>query len=243
VHLASSAIVLSVRTHGESGAIVRALTPEDGVRPGYVRGGHSRRLRPILQPANTVLGEWRARTDEQLAALTVELAHSRAPLHAEPAAAAALAWVTALAAVALPEAQPYPRLHAGLEGMLDAIKAAPSAQGWAPSVARFELLMLAELGFGLDLDRCTVTGVTEDLAYVSPKSGAAVSRAGAAGYEAKLLPLPAFLREGGAASWPDIFAALAITGRFVERDLLSGRAAEALPARERLLDRLKRAVA
>ncbi len=235
--------MLSVRTHGEAGAIVRALTPDDGVRPGYVRGGHSRRLRPILQPANTILGEWRARIDEQLAALTVELLHSRAALHAEPAAAAALAWVTALAALALPEAQPYPRIHAGLEGVLDAVEAAPSAQGWAPSLARFELLMLAELGFGLDLERCTVTGGAQDLAFVSPKSGAAVSRAGAMGYEAKLLPLPAFLREGGAAGWPDIFAALAITGRFVERDLLSGRAAEALPARTRLLDRLKRAVA
>lgn len=243
MHLSATAIVLSVRAHGEAGAIVRALTPDDGVRPGYVRGGHSRRLRPILQPANTILGEWRARTDEQLAALTVELAHSRAALHAEPAAAAALAWVTALAAVALPEAQPYPRLYAGLEGVLDAIEAAPSAQGWAPSVARFELLMLAELGFGLDLNRCTVTGAADDLAYVSPKSGAAVSRAGALGYEARLLPLPVFLREGGAADWPDIFAGLAITGRFVERDLLSGRAAEALPARARLLDRLKRAVA
>jgi DNA repair protein RecO (recombination protein O) len=243
VHLSASAIVLSVRTHGEAGAIVRALTPDDGVRPGYVRGGHSRRLRPILQPANTILGEWRARIDEQLAALTVELLHSRAALHAEPAAAAALAWVTALAALALPEAQPYPRIHAGLEGVLDAVEAAPSAQGWAPSLARFELLMLAELGFGLDLERCTVTGGAQDLAFVSPKSGAAVSRAGAMGYEAKLLPLPAFLREGGAAGWPDIFAALAITGRFVERDLLSGRAAEALPARTRLLDRLKRAVA
>lgn len=243
MHLASTAIVLSVRTHGESGAIVRALTPADGVQPGYVRGGHSRRLRPILQPANTILGEWRARTDEQLAALMVELVHSRAGLHAEPAAAAAFAWLTALTAAALPEAQPYPRIHSGLEAVLDAIEAALTAKGWAATLARFELLMLAELGFGLDLDRCTVTGVSEDLAYVSPKSGAAVSRAGAAGYAAKLLPLPAFLREGGAADWADIFAGLAITGRFVERDLLVGRAAEAWPARGRLLDRLKRAVA
>jgi DNA repair protein RecO (recombination protein O) len=243
VQLASTAIVLSVRAHGESGAIVRALTPDDGVRPGYVRGGHSRRLRPILQPANTILGEWRARTDEQLAALTVELVHSRAGLHAEPAAAAALAWLTTLVAVSLPEAQPYPRLHAGLEAALDAVEAAPTAQGWAATLARFELLMLAELGFGLDLDRCAVTGAGDDLAFVSPKSGVAVSRAGAAGYEAKLLPLPAFLREGGQGSWPDIFAALTITGRFVERDLVPQRAAEALGARERLLDRLKRAVA
>lgn len=243
MQLSAPAIVLSVRMHGESGAIVRALTPGDGVRAGYVRGGNSRRLRPILQPANTILGEWRARTEDQLAALTVELTHSRAGLHAEPAAAAALAWLTALTASALPEGQTYPRVHSALEGALDAVEAAPSAQGWAPSLARFELLMLAELGFGLDLDRCTVTGSADDLAFVSPKSGAAVSRAGAFGYEDRMMPLPPFLREGGAADWPDILAALAITGRFVERDLLHGRGADALAARERLIDRLNRAVA
>lgn len=243
MQLESAAIVLSVRAHGEAGAVVRALTPADGVRAGYVRGGHSRRLRPILQPANTVLGEWRARTDDQLAALTVELVHSRAALHAEPAAAAALAWLTALVAAALPEAQSYPRLYAALAGMLDAIEASASARDWAGALARFELLMLAELGFGLDLDRCAVTGATQDLGYVSPRSGAAVSRAAAAGYEGKLLVLPASLRDGGAAGWPEIIAALAITGRFVARDLLHGRAADALPARARLLDRLQRAVA
>lgn len=243
MHLAAPAIVLSVRTHGEAGAIVRALTPDDGVRAGYVRGGNSRRLRPVLQPANTILGDWRARTDDQLAALVVEPVHSRAGLHAEPAAAAGLAWLTALTATALPEAQPYPRIHAALEAVLDAIEAAPAAHGWAATLARFELLMLAELGFGLDLDRCTATGTTERLAYVSPRTGAAVSRAGAAGYEAKLLPLPPFLRDGGAADWPDIFAALTITGGFVERNLVPQRGAEAMQARARLLERFKRAVA
>lgn len=88
------ALVLAVRAHGEHGAIVRALTREHGVQPGYVRGGHSRRLRPVLQPANRVIGEWRARTEEQLPALTVELIHSLAPLHAEPLPAAALDWLT-----------------------------------------------------------------------------------------------------------------------------------------------------
>jgi len=243
MHLAAPAIVLAVRAHGESGAIVRAFTRDHGVRAGYVRGGRSRRLRPVLQPANTILGEWRARTEDQLAALTVELVHSRAALHAEPLAAAALEWATALSAAALPEAQAYPRLYDALAGLLDAVEAAPAAKGWAGSLARYELLVLAELGFGLDLSRCALTGARDDLGFVSPKSGRAVSRASAAGHEAKLLPLPAFLSDGGAPPWDDILAALAITGRFLERDVLIDRRVETLAARERLIDRLKRAVA
>ena len=243
MHLAAPAIVLAIRAHGEHGAVVRALTPEDGVRPGYVRGGRSRALRPVLQPANIILGEWRARTDDQLPALTVELVHSRAALHGEPLPAAALDWLTALTAAALSEAQPYPRLHAALCGVLDAIEAAPAARGWAGAMARYELLLLAELGFGLDLDRCVVTGSTDDIAFVSPKSGGAVSRVAAIGYEDRLLPFPAFLRAGGEPDWPEVFAALAITGRFLARDVLVDRRAETLAARERLIDRMKRAVA
>ena len=243
MHLRAEAIVLAVRSHGEHGAVVRGFTRNDGVQPGYVRGGHSRRLRPVLQPANTVLGEWRARTDEQLAALTVELVHSRAALHAEALPAAALDWVTALTAAALPEGQAYARLHDGLDGLLGAIEAAPSAKGWAGSLVRYELLLLAELGFGLDLDRCVASGVEDDLAYVSPKSGGAVSRAAAAGYEAKLLSLPAFVRQGGAAEWPAIFDGLALSGHFLARDILVDRRADVAAARERLVERLKRAVA
>jgi DNA repair protein RecO (recombination protein O) len=223
--------------------VVRGFTRDDGVQPGYVRGGRSRRLRPVLQPANTVQGEWRARTGEQLAALTVELVTGRAALHAEPLPAAALEWVCALTATALPEAQSYPRLHDGLEGLLAAIESAPSARGWAAALARYELLLLAELGFGLDLDRCVATGAEDDLAFVSPKSGGAVARAAAAGYEARLLPLPDFLRKGGEADWPAVFDALALTGHFLARDILVDRRADVAAARERLVERLKRAVA
>ena len=243
MHLAAPAIVLAVRAHGEHGAIVRGLTPDHGVQAGYVRGGRSRALRPVLQPANIVLGEWRARTEDQLPALTVELVHSRAPLHAEPLPAAALEWLTALTGAALPEGQPYPQIHAALAAMLDAVEAAPAARGWAGAMARYELLLLGQLGFGLDLDRCVVTGSGADIAFVSPKSGGAVSRAAAAGYEARLMPLPDFLRAGGEPDWPDVFAALAITGRFLARNVLVDRRADALAARERLVDRLKRAVA
>ena len=153
MHLRAEALILAVRQHGEHGAIVRALTAAHGLQAGYVRGGRSRRIRPILQPANLVLGEWRARTDDQLAGLTVELIRSRAPLFAEPLPAAALEWVTALAATALPEAQPYPHIHAALEGVIGAIEAAPAARGWAVALARYELLLLAELGYGLEPDR------------------------------------------------------------------------------------------
>jgi DNA repair protein RecO (recombination protein O) len=150
MRIESHAIIVAVRPHGEHGAIVRALTPADGVQPGYVRGGKSRRLRPILVPGNTVQAEYRSRTDEQLAHLSVELVHSRAFVLGEPLAAAGLEWCCALTAAALPEGQPYPHLYQGLDGLLAAIEAAPSARGWAAALLRYELLLLAELGFGLD---------------------------------------------------------------------------------------------
>ena len=243
MHFRAEAIVLSVRAHGEHGAVVRALTEDHGLQPGYVRGGHSRALRPVLQPSNLVLGEWRARTEEQLAGLSVELIHSRAPLFGEPLPAAALQWATALTAAALPEAQPYPRLHTALDAVLAAIEAAPAARGWAVALVRYELLLLAELGFGLDLERCAATGRNDDLAFVSPRSGIAVSRTGAQGYEDRLLRLPPFLTEGGAADWDDILAGLKLTGHFLARDLLIGKVAEVLATRQRLVDRLMRAVA
>lgn len=243
MHLNTTAIVLAVRPHGEAGAIVRALTAEAGMLAGYVRGGRSRGLRPVLQPGNVVLGDWRARTEEQLPALTVELVHSRAAMFREPLPAGGIDWVTALTAAVLPEGQAYPQVHAALGGVLDAVEAAPAARGWAAALVRYELLILAAMGFGLDLTQCAATGISDELAFVSPKSGMAVSRAAAHGYEARLLPLPAFVREGGAAEWTDILAGLTLTGHFLARDLLHGRAADILAARTRLIDRLNRAVA
>jgi DNA repair protein RecO (recombination protein O) len=240
MRLAGPAIVCAVRPHGEHGAIVRALTPDEGMQAGYVRGGRSRRLRPVLMAGNVVQAEFRSRTEEQLAQLSVELASSRAPLLAEPLPAAAIDWLTALTAAAVPEAQPFPRLYPALDAVLAAIEAAPSARTWAGSIVRYELLLLSELGFGLDLSECAATGATEDLAFVSPKSGRAVSRAGAGAYEDRLFPLPAFLLGGGAAEWDDVLAGLRITGHFLARDVLIDRQSEILPARERLIDRLKR---
>lgn len=241
MHISAHAIVLAIRPHGEHGAIVRALTPDDGIQPGYVRGGKSRRLRPVLVPGNLVQAEYRARTEGQLAQLSVELVASRAPLLGEALPAAAIEWTTALAASALPEGQAYARLYEALDGLLAAIEASPSARSWAPALVRYELLVLAELGFGLDLSECAATGATADLAYVSPKSGRAVSAAAAGAYRDRLFPLPPLLLGGGAADWPDILAGLRITGHFLARDVLIERQSEILPARERLLDRLKRA--
>ncbi|NIJ07023.1 DNA repair protein RecO (recombination protein O) [Sphingomonas vulcanisoli] len=239
MHIETQAIVCAVRAHGEHGAIVRALTAETGLIAGYVRGGRSRRLKPVLVPGNLVRGDWRARTDEQLPALTVELIESRAALLGEALPAAAIDWGTALAAVALPEGQAYPRLYAALDGVLAAVAAAPAARGWATALVRYELLMLAELGFGLDLSGC-VAGGEGALAFVSPKNGGAVSAAAGAPYRDRLLPLPSFLIEGGSADWPDVLDGLKLTGTFLERDLLHGRAADILAARERLVERIRR---
>jgi DNA repair protein RecO (recombination protein O) len=244
MRLESLAIICAVRPHGEHGAIVRALTPRDGIQAGYVRGGRSRRLRPVLMAGNLVQAEYRARTDEQLPHLGVELVASRGALLDEPLAAAAIDWATALTASALPEGHAYPRLYEALDGLLSAIEAAPSARFWAAALVRYELLLLAELGFGLDLSECAATGAAEGLAWVSPKSGRAVSEAGAEGYRDRLFRLPPFLLSGaGGAEWEDVLAGLIVTGHFLARDLLIGRQAEVLASRERLVDRLKRVIA
>lgn len=243
MHISGEAIVCAVLPHGEHGAVLRVMTPRDGLQAGYVRGGRSRRLRPILLPGNVVQIDLRARTDSQLGSTTVELVHSRAPLLGEPLAAAAIDWSTALAATTLPEGQPYPRLFAALSAVLDAIEAAPAARGWAVALVRYELLMLAELGFGLDLSGCIATGSQQDLRWVSPKSGGAVSAAAGAPYAGKLLPLPPFLIEGGGeAGWADIIDGLKLTGYFLDRDLLTERRGLVLDARTRLVERLRRIV-
>jgi len=155
--------------------------------------------------------------------------------------AAAVEWVTALTATALPEGQPYPRVHAAFAGLLDAIEAAPSASGWGAALVRYEMLLLAELGFGLDLDSCVVSGANDDLVAVSPRSGRAVSAAEAEPYAGKLLRLPPFIRDGGQGNWAEIADGLALTGHFLRRDLLGERWESLGQARDRLVERLGRA--
>jgi DNA repair protein RecO (recombination protein O) len=198
-------------------------------------------MRPVLMAGNKVEARLSARTDAQLPQATVELLHSRGPLLAEPLPAAAIDWATALTATALPEGLPYPRLYEALDGLLAAIEAAPAASGWGAALVRYELLLLAELGFGLDLDRCAVTGDGEDLIAVSPRSGRAVSAGEAEPYLGKLLPLPRFVREGGAASWAEIVDGLTLTGHFLLRDVVTDRSTPVADARHRLVERLHRA--
>jgi DNA repair protein RecO (recombination protein O) len=177
VRIDTGAIVCALRNHGEHGAVVRLMTPEQGLQAAYVRGARGRRMRPVLTAGNLVQAQLSARTDNQLPQASVELIHSRAPLYSEPLPASAIEWVTVLTATALPEGQPFPNLYAALEAVLDAIEAAPSASGWGTALVRYELLLLAELGFGLDLERCAVTGSNDHLVAVSPKTGRAISAA------------------------------------------------------------------
>ena len=237
----TQAIVCSLRTHGEHGAIIRLMTPEQGLIAAYVRGARGRRMRPVLMAGNIVQARLSARTETQLPQSEIELERSRGPLLSEPLLAAAIEWATVLTATSLPEGQPYPRLYQALEGLLDAIEAAPSANGWGAAMVRYELLLLAELGFGLDLDRCGVSGANDNLVAVSPKSGRAVSAAEAEPYAGKLLSLPTFVREGGRASWEEIAQGLDLTGHFLMRDVLTDRSRPIADARERLVDRLRRA--
>ena len=234
-------IVCALRNHGEHGAVVRLMTAEHGLQAAYVRGARGRRMRPVLIPGNVVQASLRSRTDAQLPQADVELHHSRALLFSEPLPAAAVEWVTALTATALPEGQAYRRVHAAFAGLLDAIEAAPSASGWGAALVRYEMLLLAELGFGLDLDSCVVSGANDDLVAVSPRSGRAVSAAEAEPYAGKLLRLPPFIRDGGQGNWAEIADGLALTGHFLRRDLLGERWESLGQARDRLVERLGRA--
>ncbi len=148
MHIRAPAIICSARPHGEVGVILRALTAEYGMVAGYVAGGRGRELRPVLIPGNSVEVDLRARTTSQLPAARVELVVSRAPFLSEPLPAAAIGWVTALTATALPERQVYPALHAALSALLDAVCHAPSARGWVPGLLAYEGLMLRDLGYG-----------------------------------------------------------------------------------------------
>ena len=241
MRLETKAIVCSLRSHGEHGAVVRLMTPEDGLQAAYVRGARGRRMRPVLMAGNIVEAHLTARTDTQLPQAAVELVHSRGTLLSEPLPAAAIEWACALTATVLPERQPYPRLYSALDALLEAVEAAPAASGWGGALVRYELLLLAELGFGLDLDRCAVSGSNDDLVAVSPKTGRAVSAAEAKPYAGKLLRLPPFVRDGGPADWADIAQGLDLTGHFLMRDVLTDRARPIAEARSRLVERLRRA--
>ncbi|OYU15170.1 MAG: DNA repair protein RecO [Alphaproteobacteria bacterium PA4] len=234
----TDAIVLTALPHGEHGAVVRFLTPAHGLVAGYVHGGRGRSMRPVLQAGNGVALTLKARTDTQLATATVELTAVRAALVLSGSGLAALEWLTALTVNALAEAVPHPALFHTLAALVGALAAGADLTSVGESIVRYELLLLAELGFGLDLAACAATGVTSDLAYVSPKSSQAVSRAAGQPWAARLLPLPAFLIGDALADLPAIRDGLRLTGHFLARDVLNGRKAEVMAVRQRLVARL-----
>jgi DNA repair protein RecO (recombination protein O) len=231
------AIVLDARPYGEGGAIVTLLTEAQGRHAGLAKGGGSRAQVALWQPGNLIEARWVGRLADQLGSLSGEMVHAAAALAMEePLALAALRSVSALTAAALPEREPHPRLFQGLVAII-----ATLARGTAlamPEIVRFEAELLAELGFGLDLSRCAVTGGTEDLAFVSPRSGRAVSRAAAGEWADRLLPLPAFLLGQGPSTPADWAAGLRLTGHFLSRDLFGGLHRGLPAAREQLLDRV-----
>ncbi|MFA5537781.1 MAG: DNA repair protein RecO [Gemmobacter sp.] len=232
-------VLLSMRGHGESTAIIDLLTEEHGRFAGVVRGGASRRVAPFLQPGAQLDATWKARLDDHLGRFTVEPLRPRAAaLLADRRALAGLAAVCALCSRALPEREPHPALYRATVALLDAL----GVEGWPLLYLRWELRLLEEIGFGLDLARCAVTGGTTDLAYVSPRTGRAVSRVGAGDWAGRLLPLPAFLRDLSPAATPaDLGRALALTGHFLNRGLCPDPAARPLPeARARLVALLSR---
>lgn len=238
MQLNTQAIVCTILPHGEAGAIVRALSPAHGLIAFYVRGGRSRRQRPTLQPGNIIEASLHARLDSQLASGTAELIEPRAALITSGFALAALEWSTALTAAALPESTPHPALHTALDALTALLAAEGTPTKIAATLARYELLLLVQLGFAPDLSSCAATGQTHDLAYVSPKSSQAVSQGAGLPYAARLLPLPAFLLADTAPTTQDARAALTLTRHFLARDVLTGPQARLFAARDRLTHRL-----
>ena len=204
-------IVLASRRHGDSSAVVQLLTRDHGRHAGLARGGRASKGRGVYQPGNLLSVQWRARLAEHLGAYTCELSQGYAAmLLDDPLRLAGLSSACAVAEASLPERHPYPKLYAGFLVLLDAFVTSPA---WAAIYARWELGLLDELGFGLDLSQCASSGATDDLIYVSPKSGRAVSRQAGEPYHDKLLPLPGFLIGGNDGDTGDILAALKQIGR------------------------------
>lgn len=228
--------VLAQRPHGENAVILDVLTMEYGRRAGLVPGGASRKRSAMLQPGTRLALRWRARNDDQLGHFAVESCGSRSALLLDPLGLAGLNAVCALLIFALPERDPHPVLTGLTEILLDRMNAGGD---WGEAYLTWEMRLLEDMGFGLDLERCAVTGASEGLAYVSPRSGRAVSRAGAGEWADRLLPLPAILGGVGDNRGNGLAEGLAITGHFLEKRLAGELVGRPLPAaRNRLIRRL-----
>jgi DNA repair protein RecO (recombination protein O) len=226
-------VVLAARRHGESSAVISVFTATRGRHAGWVRGGAGRRARSVYEPGNRLRLTWRARLAEQLGSFSAELESAvAARLLDDPDRLAGLGAACALLEAALPERDPHPMLYSMFSEFIDIL---PEREDWPERYIRFELNLLAELGFGLDLTVCAVTGATTDLVYVSPRSGRAVSRGGAGVYADRLLPLPGFLLGQAPADGDQIRAGLRLTGAFLRRHIFDASERPMPSARERLV--------
>ena len=229
-------IVLSARRHGEAAAIVTLLTQAHGRHAGLVHGGAGRRLRGVLQPGNRVAARWRARLSEHLGTMTCGISSAlAASVFGDPLGLAGLSAACALADWALPEREPQPAIHDGLLHLIESL----SGDAWPRLYVRWEVDLLRELGFGLDLERCAATGRNDSLAFVSPRTGRAVSLSAGEPYRDRLLTLPPFLADGAASDTPrDIVDGLTLTAYFLERHVLAVAGRRLPAARQRLAERL-----
>ena len=227
------AIILATRKHAETSALLSVLTREQGRHAGLVHGGASRRAQAVLQPGNRVAVRWRARIEDQLGALDCELEKAVAPtVLADRLRLAGVAAACAVVDSALAEREPVPRLFEAMTTLLDAIETDPE---WPRRYVRWEVELLAELGYGLDLGCCVVSGATSGLAYVSPRTGRAVSQAAGAAWKDRLLALPAFLLDAATPAAPGAVAAgLTLTGYFLRRHVYADRGHQLPAARVRL---------
>lgn len=234
-------ILLSVRRHGESAAIIDVFTEDRGRHAGVVRGGASRKIAPILQPGAQLDVAWRARLEDHIGAFTVDLVRSRAgAAMGGRLALAGLNAVTALLSFCLPERAAHGALYRRSAQLLDLLG---QDEIWPLAYLRWELALLDETGFGLDLSACAVTGAEEGLVFVSPRTGRAVSRAGAGDWADRLLPLPPVLRGEGDAAEAEIVTALGVTGYFLGEKLAKSLGDRPLPqARARLVEELARRI-
>ena len=233
-------IVLSARKHGENAVILALLTEAHGRHLGLVRGGAGRRARGLYQPGNLLEAAWRARIEDHLGSYSCELVRANAAtVLDDPLRLAGLSALVAVIEAALPEREAHPSLYARVVDLIDHLGAAD----WLEHYVYFELALLRELGFGLDLSACAATGRNDQLVYVSPRTGRAVSASAGEPYQDKLLPLPAFLTADRSAAPAEIVAGLALTGYFLERTLFThpspGRSGAPPAARTRFVDRLR----
>lgn len=234
----SEALLIGLRPHGETSAVIEVMTPDYGRHLGLVKGARSRRLQPVLQTGNSLLVNWRARLETHLGLFSVELSEARAARLMESASGVFGVQIVAGHLRLLAEREAHSGLYRAAIALLDNLDGLLQS---AALIARFELMLLDELGFGLDLSCCAATGRTENLRFVSPKSARAVSGEAGAPYADRLLKLPAFLLPDGAETpdAADVVAALKLTGFFLDRHVAGPRAIDLAPARAQMLGKLE----